>query len=78
MINQGMILGRSNFAYRVKDTNTFVSYGLKDLYETTAIHVDVNLVENDVLDVKPLKRGGLILRMLNSSSKMAHISVGQR
>lgn len=55
MINQGMILGRSNFAYRVKDTNTFVSYGLKDLYETTAIHVDVNLVENDVLDVEAFK-----------------------
>ena len=55
MINQGMILGRSNFAYRVKDTNTFVSYGLKDQHETTAIHVDVNLVENDVLDVEAFK-----------------------
>ena len=55
MINQGMILGRSNFAYRVKDTNTFVSYGLKDQHETTAIHVDVNLVENDVLDVVAFK-----------------------
>ena len=55
MINQGMILGRSNFAYRVKDTNTFVSYGLKDNHETTAIHVDVNLVENDVLDVEAFK-----------------------
>ena len=55
MINQGMILGRSNFAYRVKDTNTFVSNGLKDNHETTAIHVDVNLVENDVLDVEAFK-----------------------
>ena len=55
MINQGMILGRSNFAYRVKDTNTFVSYGLKENHETTAIHVDVNLVENDVLDVEAFK-----------------------
>ena len=55
MINQGMILGRSNFAYRVKDTNTFVSHGLKDHHETTAIHVDVNLVENDVLDVEAFK-----------------------
>ena len=55
MINQGMILGRSNFAYRVKDTNTFVSHGLKDQHETTAIHVDVNLVENDVLDVAAFK-----------------------
>ena len=55
MINQGMILGRSNFAYRVKDTNTFVSYGLKDQHETTAIHVDVNLVENDVLDIEAFK-----------------------
>lgn len=55
MINQGMILGRSNFAYRVNDTNTFVSYGLKNDYETTAIHVDVNLVENDILDVAAFK-----------------------
>ena len=55
MINQGMILGRSNFAYRVKDTNTFVSHGLKDQHETSAIHVDVNLVENDVLDVEAFK-----------------------
>ena len=55
MINQGMILGRSNFAYRIKDTNTFVSHGLKDQHETTAIHVDVNLVENDVLDVEAFK-----------------------
>ena len=55
MINQGMILGRSNFAYRIKDTNTFVSYGLKDQHETTAIHVDVIMVENDVLDVEAFK-----------------------
>lgn len=55
MINQGMILGRSNFAYRIKDTNTFVSYGLKDKHDTTAIHVDVNMVENDVLDVEAFK-----------------------
>jgi len=55
MINQGMILGRSNFAYRIKDTNTFVSYGLKDQHETTPIHVDVNMVENDVLDVEAFK-----------------------
>tara|TARA_B100000795_G_scaffold141629_1_gene106055 strand:+ start:10965 stop:13745 length:2781 start_codon:yes stop_codon:yes gene_type:complete len=55
MINQGMILGRSNFAYRIKDTNTFVSYGLKDQHDTTPIHVDVNMVENDVLDVEAFK-----------------------
>ena len=55
MINQGMILGRSNFVYRIKDTNTFVSSGLKDQYETTAIHADVNMVENDVLDVAAFK-----------------------
>jgi leucyl-tRNA synthetase len=55
MINQGMILGRSNFAYRIKDTNTFVSYGIKDQHDTTPIHVDVNMVENDVLDVDAFK-----------------------
>ena len=55
MINQGMILGRSNFVYRIKDTNTFVSSGLKDQYETTAIHADVNMVENDILDVAAFK-----------------------
>jgi len=55
MINQGMILGRSNFAYRIKDTNTFVSYGIKDQHDTTPIHVDVNMVENDVLDIEALK-----------------------
>ena len=50
LINQGMIQGRSNFVYRIKDTNTFVSYGLKDKYEVTPIHVDVNIVSNDILD----------------------------
>ncbi len=55
LINQGMILGRSNFVYRIKDSNTFVSEGLKDKYETTAIHVDVNMVENDLLDIKSFK-----------------------
>ena len=51
LINQGMIQGRSNFVYRIKDTNTFVSLGLKDQYETTPIHVDVNIVSNDILDL---------------------------
>ncbi|MDA8895158.1 leucine--tRNA ligase [Flavobacteriales bacterium] len=55
MINQGMILGRSNFVYRIKDTNKFVSHGLKDQHETTAIHVDVNMVENDVLDLEKFR-----------------------
>ncbi len=50
LINQGMIQGRSNFVYRIKDTNTFVSAGLKDQYEVTPIHVDVNIVSNDILD----------------------------
>ncbi len=51
LINQGMIQGRSNFVYRVQGTNTFVSLGLKDQYETTPIHVDVNIVSNDILDI---------------------------
>ena len=55
LVNQGMIQGRSNFVYRIKDTNTFVSLGLKDQYETTPLHVDVNIVSNDVLDVEAFK-----------------------
>lgn len=55
LINQGMIQGRSNFVYRIKDTNTFVSYGLKNQYDVTPIHVDVNIVSNDVLDLEAFK-----------------------
>ncbi|HEV7350105.1 leucine--tRNA ligase [Telluribacter sp.] len=59
LINQGMIQGRSNFVYRVKSTDyskpVFVSAGLKDQYEVTPLHVDVNIVENDVLDVERFK-----------------------
>ena len=50
LVNQGMIQGRSNFVYRIKDTNTFVSAGLRKQYDTTPIHVDVNIVSNDILD----------------------------
>ena len=56
LVNQGMIQGRSNFVYRIKDTNTFVSLGLKDNYEVTPIHVDVNIVQNDVLDLDAFRR----------------------
>ncbi len=56
LINQGMIQGRSNFVYRIKDTNTFVSLGLKEQYDTTPIHVDVNIVQNDVLDIEAFKQ----------------------
>ncbi|MDF2157322.1 leucine--tRNA ligase [Algoriphagus sp. CAU 1675] len=55
MINQGMIQGRSNFVYRQKGTNTFVSYGLKDQYDTAAMHVDVNIVHNDQLNLDKFK-----------------------
>ena len=55
LVNQGMIQGRSNFVYRIKDTNTFVSLGLKDQYDTTPIHVDVNIVKNDILDMEAFK-----------------------
>ncbi|MCF0204231.1 MAG: class I tRNA ligase family protein, partial [Muribaculaceae bacterium] len=51
LVNQGMIQGRSNFVYRIKDTNTFVSFNLRKDYEVTPIHVDVNIVSNDVLDI---------------------------
>lgn len=56
LINQGMIQGRSNFVYRIIGTNTFVSYGLKDKYETMEIHVDVNIVNNDRLDTEAFRR----------------------
>jgi leucyl-tRNA synthetase len=55
MINQGMIQGRSNFVYRIKGENKFVSLGLKDQYETSAIHVDVNIVYNDQLNLEKFK-----------------------
>ncbi len=55
LVNQGMIQGRSNFVYRIKDTNTFVSLGLKDQYDVTPIHVDVNIVKNDLLDIDAFK-----------------------
>ena len=55
LVNQGMIQGRSNFVYRIKDTNTFVSLNLKDQYEVTPLHVDVNIVSGDVLDIEAFK-----------------------
>ena len=55
LVNQGMIQGRSNFVYRIKDTNTFVSYNLKDEYDVTPIHVDVNIVHHDVLDIEAFR-----------------------
>ena len=51
LINQGMIQGRSNFVYRIKDTNTFVSLNLSKEYDVTPLHVDVNIVSNDILDI---------------------------
>ena len=55
LVNQGMIQGRSNFVYRIKDTNTFVSFDKKDEYDVTPIHVDVNIVSADILDVEAFK-----------------------
>ncbi|MDC0255397.1 leucine--tRNA ligase [Bacteriovoracales bacterium] len=55
LINQGMIQGRSNFVYRKKGTNTFVSYNLKKDHDVTPIHVDVNIVHNDHLDLEAFK-----------------------
>lgn len=55
LINQGMIQGRSNFVYRINGTNKFVSLNLKDQYEVTPIHVDVNIVSNDILDIEAFK-----------------------
>ena len=56
LVNQGMILGRSNFIYRIKNTNKFVSYNLRNEYEYTKLHVDVNIVENDKLDLDRFKK----------------------
>jgi leucyl-tRNA synthetase len=56
LINQGMIQGRSNFVYRINGTNKYVSYNLRKQYETTALHVDVNIVENDVLNTEAFKK----------------------
>lgn len=52
LINQGMIQGRSNFVYRIAGTNKFVSYNLRKDYEVQPIHVDVNIVHNDILDIE--------------------------
>ncbi len=55
LINQGMIQGRSSFAYRVKNENKYVSLGLKDKYDVSPIHVDISLVRNDILDIEGFK-----------------------
>lgn len=55
LVNQGMIQGRSNFVYRIAGTNTFVSHGLRKNYDTSAMHVDVNIVSNDVLDTEAFR-----------------------
>ena len=56
LVNQGMIQGRSSFVYRIVGTNTFVSAGLRDGYETTEIHVDISLVRNDRLDIEAFRK----------------------
>lgn len=56
LVNQGMIQGRSSFVYRIVGTNTFVSAGLKDGYDTTEIHVDINIVHNDRLDTEAFRK----------------------
>ena len=56
LVNQGMIQGRSSFVYRIVGTNTFVSAGLRDGYDTTEIHVDISLVRNDRLDIEAFRK----------------------
>jgi len=56
LINQGMIQGRSSFVYRVNQTNKYVSYNLKKDYQVTPLHIDVALVQNDILDIKAFKK----------------------
>ena len=55
LVNQGMIQGRSNFVFRVVGTNKFVSYNLREQYQTQKIHVDINIVKNDVLDIEAFR-----------------------
>lgn len=55
LINQGMILGRSNFVYRINGTNSFVTKEKRQEHETTAIHVDISIVDNDILDLEKFK-----------------------
>ena len=55
LVNQGMIQGRSNFVYRIKDTNKFVTLNHKDEYDVTPIHVDVNIVHADALDIEKFR-----------------------
>ncbi len=56
LINQGKIQGRSSFVYRINGTNTFVSYNLKDQYDTSRLHVDIEMVDNDVLDMEAFRK----------------------
>lgn len=56
LINQGMILGRSNFVYRIKDSNTFVTFEKRKKYDTSRLHVDINMVDNDILDMEAFKQ----------------------
>ncbi len=56
MINQGMILGRSSFVYRIKDSNKFVTNSLKSNFETIPLHVDISIVDNDKLDIEAFKK----------------------
>jgi len=56
LVNQGMIQGRSSFVYRVNGTNQFVSFNLKKDYEVQPLHVDINIVDNDVLDIEAFKK----------------------
>jgi leucyl-tRNA synthetase len=56
LINQGMIQGRSNFVYRIKNSNKFVSLNLKDSYDVIPVHVDVNIVNNDILDIERFRK----------------------
>ncbi len=72
LINQGMIQGRSNFVYRIVGTNKFVSYGLKDGYDTTEIHVDINIATGSTL--RPSGRGGRNSPMPSSSSRTVNMS----
>ena len=56
LVNQGKIQGRSSLVYRLKGSNTFISHGLKDQYDHMVMHVDVNLVDNDILDTQEFRR----------------------
>ncbi len=80
LVNQGMIQGSSRFVYRIRGTNEFVSYGLKDSYQTDAIHVDVNIVDGVELELEAFKnwRERICRRRLYTGRRQVYLRYAYR